>query len=142
MPRLADFDVPERRDPEHLWMHDAALFRRWLEEQHRECRVHVADDDGAIVGLAMVSLQKEPLSHEPSAHLEALAVAPGHEGQGIGQALISAAEGDARAMGARSMTLHVFAQNTRARALYERAGFDGELLRYIKPLDREEESGA
>jgi ribosomal protein S18 acetylase RimI-like enzyme len=28
--------------------------------------------------------------------------------------------------------LHVFATNERARRLYERAGFDGELLRYIK----------
>jgi len=31
--------------------------------------------------------------------------------------------------------LHVFANNTKARALYERNGFDSELLRCIKYLD-------
>jgi ribosomal protein S18 acetylase RimI-like enzyme len=138
LPRLADFEIPESRDPEHLWMHDAKLFRRWLDEQQQDCRVHVAEDGGEIIGLAIVTLQPEPLSHEASAHLEALAVAPGHEGRGIGQALLAAAERDANCMGARSMTLHVFARNTRARALYERAGFDGELMRYIKSLGDEE----
>jgi len=33
------------------------------------------------------------------------------------------------------MTLHVFASNARARGLYERCGYTGELLRYIKQLD-------
>ena len=32
------------------------------------------------------------------------------------------------------MTLHVFAVNERARRLYEQAGYDGELMRYIKHL--------
>jgi ribosomal protein S18 acetylase RimI-like enzyme len=38
-------------------------------------------------------------------------------------------------MGALTMTLHVFAANTRARGLYENTGYDGELMRYIKHLD-------
>ncbi len=135
MPRLAAFDLPESRNPEHLWMHDAVLLRKWLEGEADSCRIHVADAGGGeIVGLAMVSLRPELLSLEPSAHLEALAVAPGFEGQGLGHRLIEAAEVDARANGAETMTLHVFAVNTRARRLYERAGYDGELVRYIKPL--------
>ena len=135
MPRLAAFDLPESRNPEHLWMHDAALLRKWLAGEADTCRIQVADAGaGQIVGLAMVSLRPELLSLEPSAHLEALAVAPGFEGQGLGHRLIDAAEADARANGAETMTLHVFAVNTRARRLYERAGYDGELMRYIKPL--------
>ena len=39
-----------------------------------------------------------------------------------------------RARGARSMSLHVFSTNMRARAVYERLGYDGELMRYIKRL--------
>ena len=135
MPRLAAFDLPESRNPEHLWMHDATLLRKWLAGEADTCRIQVADAGaGEIVGLAMVSLRPELLSLEPSAHLEALAVAPGFEGQGLGHRLIDAAEADARANGAETMTLHVFAVNTRARRLYERAGYDGELMRYIKPL--------
>ena len=30
MPRLAEFDVPETRNPEHLWKDDANMLRRWL----------------------------------------------------------------------------------------------------------------
>jgi ribosomal protein S18 acetylase RimI-like enzyme len=30
------------------------------------------------------------------------------------------------------MTLHVFANNERARSVYDRFGYSGELLRYVK----------
>jgi ribosomal protein S18 acetylase RimI-like enzyme len=137
MPRLAAFPVPTTRDPEHLWRHDAALLERWLAEQREDCRVHVAVEDGAIVGLAMVSLRPELLSREPSAHLEAIAVAPGYEGAGVGGSLLAAAEQDAIREGALSMTLHVFAANERARRFYDKCGYEGELMRCIKHLEPE-----
>ncbi|MDX1482776.1 MAG: GNAT family N-acetyltransferase, partial [Woeseiaceae bacterium] len=62
-------------------------------------------------------------------------VAAGCEGRGVGAALLEIAEQDARRQGAETMTLHVFAVNQRARRLYEKAGYEGELMRYIKPLD-------
>ena len=55
------------------------------------------------------------------------------EGRGVGRALLDAAEARALEEGAEFMTLHVLSANTRARALYERCGYAGELLRYIKP---------
>lgn len=134
MPRLAAFDVPESRTPEHLWMHDAVLFRRWLRGEAEEVLVHVVEGGGAVLGMAMASLRPELLSKEPSAHLEAIAVAEGTEGKGIGSRLLQAVEEDAAGRGALTMTLHVFATNARARRLYEQAGYDGELMRYIKPL--------
>ena len=60
--------------------------------------------------------------------------AEGAEGQGIGQALLNAAEAAAGEHGAQTITLHVFSTNSRARRLYERSGYDGELIRYIKPI--------
>jgi ribosomal protein S18 acetylase RimI-like enzyme len=92
------------------------------------------DTQNAILGVALVSLGEELLSHAPSAHLEVLVVAEGAEGNGIGQALVTEAETIARERGALSMTLHVFATNTRARQVYERLGYTGELIRYIKYL--------
>lgn len=137
LPRLAAFDVPASRQPEHLWMHDAELLESWLAGEAEQCRVHVAEDEkGRVIGLSMVSLRAELLSHEPSAHLEAIAVAAGCEGRGVGAALLEVAEQDARRHGAETMTLHVFAVNKRARRLYEKAGYEGELMRYIKPLDK------
>ena len=136
LPRLAAFDLPASRQAEHLWMHDAELLESWLAGEAEPCRVHVAEGDGGrVIGVVMVSLRPELLSREPSAHLEAIAVAAGCEGQGVGAALLDVAERDARAPGAETMTLHVFAVNERARRLYEKAGYEGELMRYIKALD-------
>ena len=135
LPRLATPDLPPSRNPEDLWMSDAERLKQWRDGDVEHVRIQVATADGTVAGLAMVSLRPEPLTGDPSAHLEALAVADGYEGLGIGRRLIHAAEQDAARQGAKSMTLHVLTENERARALYERAGFDTELVRYIKPLD-------
>jgi ribosomal protein S18 acetylase RimI-like enzyme len=135
MPRLSDFEIPESRTPEHLWRDDAALLRRWISGNTNDCLVQVAEDgSGAIVGLTLVRVRPEPLSHEPSAHLEAIAVARETEGKGVAGELLAAAENEARHHGARSMTLHVFSTNSRARRFYERSGYFGEIIRYIKPM--------
>lgn len=135
MPRLAAFNVPESRDPLDLWRSDAAMLQRWLDGDAAECVVQVAVDEAQqVLGFTLVSLRPELLSHEPSAHLEAIAVGERAEGKGVGQALLDAAERAVRALGARTITLHVFASNARARGFYERSGYDGELLRYIKEL--------
>ncbi len=136
MPRLAAFDVPASRDPKHLWMSDAKMFERWCSGDEDACLVQVAVDSSEnIVGLAMATLRPELLSKEPSSHLEAIAVAEGMSGNGIGGLLLDAMEKEVHARGALSMTLHVFASNTRARGFYEKSGYHGELMRYIKPLD-------
>jgi ribosomal protein S18 acetylase RimI-like enzyme len=95
--------------------------------------VYVAvDPEQIILGIAMAQLREELLSHTPSAHLEVIVVRDDAEGQGIGKALIQTIEQAMRKLGARSISLHVFAANSRARAVYERLGYSGELIRYIK----------
>lgn len=134
MPRLAAFDVPESRNPEHLWKDDAKLLQRWIDGEE-DCLVHVAvTETQNVLGFTLVRLRPELLSHEPSAHLEAIAVDEGAEGMGVAKALLDAAERSARANGAQTMTLHVFANNARARNFYDRYGYDGELMRYIKDI--------
>jgi ribosomal protein S18 acetylase RimI-like enzyme len=134
MPRLADFEVPASRDPEHLYRDDAKLLQRWLDGKE-ECLVQVAETDARqIAGFTLVRMRPEMLSGEPSAHLEAIAVSEAAEGKGIAKALLDAAEQGAKKNGALTMTLHVIASNTRARAFYDRSGYHGELLRYIKPI--------
>jgi ribosomal protein S18 acetylase RimI-like enzyme len=135
MPRLADFDIPEGRQADHLYGDDAKLMQQWIAGQAEDCLVQAAvDDDETIVGFTLTRLRPDALSHEPSAHLEAIAVAAATEGQGCGKALLAAAEENCRKHGARSLTLHVISSNTRARGFYERSGYFGEMLRYIKRL--------
>ena len=134
-PRLASFELPNDRNPDHLWSGDAEMLRNWASSGNDRCLVNVAkDSDGAIVGITMVTLGEELLSHAPSAHLEAIVVAESAEGQGVGKVLLETAEATARDRGATSMSLHVFATNVRARKVYERAGYDEELIRCIKPF--------
>jgi NAD(P)H-dependent FMN reductase/ribosomal protein S18 acetylase RimI-like enzyme len=140
-PRLAAFPIPPERRPEDLWRGDAELLRRWSTGGAPQCLVLVAVDAAeAIVGVALTQLREELISHEPSAHLEVLVVRADAEGHGIGQRLIEETERAVRTLGGASLTLHVFARNVRARAVYERLGFSGELIRYIKFLDRSSES--
>ena len=135
MPRLSEFEIPKSRNPEHLWRDDASLLRDWIAGDTNDCLVHVAEDDnGEILGLTLVRLRPEALSHEPSSHLEAIAVAKEAEGKGVASALLKTAEKEAERQGAKTMTLHVISTNTRARRFYERSGYDGELIRYIKPI--------
>lgn len=134
LPRLADFDIPTHREPEHLWHGDRSLIEQWAKGDRPEVDIAVAVCDDSIVGIAVVSAKNEMLSGEPSAHLEVLAIDASAEGNGIGAALMKETDSIALKRGARSISLHVFSSNTRARALYERHGFEGELLRYYKPI--------
>lgn len=135
LPRLADFDIPQRRQPEHLWHGDRDMIAAWSRAERPDVHVHVAVDVAqTLLGATVFSLREELLSHEPSAHLEVIVVAPQAERRGVAAALIDAVEGQARALGARAVTLHVFARNERAVRLYERLGYDGELIRFIKSL--------
>lgn len=134
MPRLAEFDVPASRNAADLYRDDAILLRRWLDGKE-ECLVQVAvTESQSVLGFTLVRLRPELLSHEPSAHLEAIAVEQSAEGKGVARALLDAAEANAKAKGAQTMTLHVFASNMRARNFYDRLGYDGELMRYIKDI--------
>jgi len=136
MPRLADFDVPPSRNPQHLYADDAKLLQRWLDGSE-ECLVQVAEsEERRVLGFTLVRLRPELLSSDPSAHLEAIAVTESAEGQGVARALLAAAESGARERGALTMTLHVFASNSRARDFYHRSGYDGELIRYIKGIGK------
>ena len=135
LPRLAAFEIPSHREARHLWESDQVLLETWLAGEAEHCQVHVAVDEAdRVIGLTLTSLGSELLSREPSAHLEAIVVSETSQGVGVGEALLSNAEAAAKGGGALSLTLNVFATNRRARNLYERLGYTGELIRHIKVL--------
>jgi len=127
LPELAAFDVPEGRNSSDLWEGDLATLHRWRDGQEPKVMVHVAQSEsGAIEGFTMVRLREELMSHEPSSHLEAIVVAETARGTGLGKP---------KSAGALTMTLHVFGNNTRARAVYRKVGYDEELIRNLKYLE-------
>ena len=135
-PDLADFKLPIQRIAKHLWEGDAELLSSILEKRSTVTFADVAvHRDGTLLGVIMVTLREELLSHAPSAHLETIIVAPQARGKGLGSRLLERAEQRAIALGAKSLTLHVFSNNIRARSLYKKHGYDEELLRCIKWFD-------
>ena len=135
LPELAAFELPPKRKPEYLWHGDRDMVEDWLAGNRPECFSIVAvDGNGTLGGYAFVSMREEMLSHEPSSHLEVLVVGAHARRAGLGARLCAGAEAEAKARGATSMTLHVFGNNERARALYAKIGYDEELIRAIKHL--------
>ncbi|TDK25738.1 ribosomal-protein-alanine N-acetyltransferase [Arthrobacter crusticola] len=80
-------------------------------------RYIVAEVDGAIVGYAGV------MTIDTTADIQTIAVLPGHEGRGIGTAMLHELLAEAARRGAREVLLEVRADNPRAQLLYTRTGF-------------------
>ena len=84
LPQLADFEIPIRRVAKDLWEGDAALLKEVLDKKSRVTFADVAvDSNDQIQGVILVTMREEILSHEPSAHLEAIVVNPDARGQGL-----------------------------------------------------------
>ena len=103
--------------------------------------VFVAEDasSGRPLGFAHIKTFTDYFTAEPHGHVSDLVVAAGAEGRGVGSALMAAAEDWSRARGHRLLTLNVFDENRRARALYERLGYRPDTLRMVKVLGEKEE---
>ena len=135
LPRVGAFPRPTHRAHDELHRCDERVIHEWIDGGEPDCRVFVARDESEVlIGFALVRMQPDAMNGAPSAHLETLAVAEGAEGKGVGSALLASAEDAASEEGARSMSLHVFETNERARELYARKGYVADWIRCIKPL--------
>ncbi|HBU43013.1 MAG TPA: N-acetyltransferase, partial [Microbacterium sp.] len=75
------------------------------------------DDRADVIGHFDLALD------EGTARIGRVIVDPSRRGRGYGSALVRLAIEEARALGARALTLNVVADNAPAIATYERAGF-------------------
>jgi RimJ/RimL family protein N-acetyltransferase len=135
-PRLTEgFPLPPWRTSEEVVRAEAAALASALDQPMEESPILVAQrPDGELGGFVFVVRQVDYFRQQPHAHVSILTVDAEVEGQGAGRALLEAAEAWARTRGMDMITLHVFAGNQRARAVYERLGYAPETLRYVKRL--------
>ena len=111
----------------------AAFLRRRLADPDRQ--VLVAVIDGAVVGSVDVTLAPDPdrgsiIAAVPTVDI-GISVLESWRGRGIGEALMTAAEANARSRGARRIILDMSAANVGAARFYERLGYRtyGQLMR-------------
>ncbi len=90
---------------------------------HPTTLVLLAFDAGRPVGVAVGFFGFSTFQARPLLNVHDLAVLPEARGQGVGRALLAAAEARARARGCCKLTLEVLEENRRARAVYAQAGF-------------------
>lgn len=132
--RLAEGVAPWRDRGQAL-----AAGRHWLAESLAAAK---AEDGTVLVATAADGSVTGVISIRPSQHFTGerdgyigeLAVAEHAARQGIGAALIEAADGWARDHGLRNLTLHTGAFNTRARAFYAALGFTEEEVRLTRAI--------
>lgn len=106
---------------------------RSLREALREKdELKVAVERDEVVGLAWVVTTR---ALDRSSYLRLLLVAEGRQSRGVGATLLARAERDAKARGSRHLVLLVTRANRRARAFYERQGYErvGDLRGFVRP---------
>ena len=91
--------------------------------------------DEEQLGYVYLETHQDYFTGNQIGHISTIAVSERGEGQGVGGALMRAAEESVRSKGFRRLTLNVFEANGRAREIYEHLGFRVETLHYIKPFD-------
>lgn len=91
--------------------------------QHPGAVVLLAWSGARAVGLATCFVGFSTFAAQTLLNIHDLAVVPEQRGQGVGRALLSAAEAVARARGCVKLSLEVLEDNTGAQKLYESFGF-------------------
>jgi GNAT superfamily N-acetyltransferase len=134
VPQLHAFGPPGWRDPEQMAAVDERVITDALEGRSPSACVLVAETtQGEQVGFIHLC-EEEDYYGGACGHVGDVVVTHEARGRGVGTALLEAGERWARARGYRMLTLNVFLDNTRARALYEELGFRPETVRHVKDL--------
>src|SRR5215217_4421161 len=121
LPRLVEFGPPPWRDAAAMLETDTQVVSEKLLDTHPQKAFFIAEDShGIALGFIHLEPGKDYYNHGLHGHIANLIVSPDAEGHGVGQLLLEKAEEWARNQGFRWLTLSVFAQNRRARELYQR----------------------
>ena len=96
--------------------------------EHPTSLVLLAFIDDEPVGVAVCFFGMSTFRARPLLNIHDLAVLPAYQGKGVGPALLEAVEDHARRGGCCKLTLEVRDDNTRARGVYQRFGFEDYAL--------------
>jgi GNAT superfamily N-acetyltransferase len=130
--RLANAERHVRLDPAGYRIPDAGTVRTHFEDVLTRgvasgVLISVAESSGQVIGMVEVVVMPDPPDHQILTPRRAAqvhtVVLPGHRGEGVGAALLEAAERTAADQGIAELYAGIFAPNTGAIRFYSAAGF-------------------
>jgi ribosomal protein S18 acetylase RimI-like enzyme len=134
--RLVEFGPPAWHDQQEMTQADIQHNIDAIRSNDPDIGTFIAiDSNGDRCGFIYLTMQPDYYTNEKNAHITDIVVTREAEGKGAGKLLMQKAEEWAREKNARWVTLHVFAENTHAQAVYEKVGYQKEWIRYLKQLD-------
>jgi ribosomal protein S18 acetylase RimI-like enzyme len=133
--RLVEFGPPAYRDAEQMVRVDRSRIAAAIRATGDDPLVLVATVGDGVAGFVHLHSLTDHYNDRPHGHVSDLVVAPEFEGRGVGRQLMDAARDWAVAQGFRWLTISVFEKNARAAAIYEKAGFNRDILRLVQALD-------
>lgn len=135
--RLLNFNLPKWRvnEKEKMVKADINHITKALENNAANDCVFIAEDaSNKPIGFIRLVLQKDYYTGEQHAHVNDIVVIAEAEGQGVGSLLLKQADEWAKASNVRWITLNVFNENERAKAVYQKAGYTIEWIKYLKEI--------
>jgi GNAT superfamily N-acetyltransferase len=132
--RFSGFQLPAWRQAEDVDRTNRTSLAESIEEPDPGSAIFLAEEDGVPAGFIHLRTQTDYFNGEAHGYISEVAVTPSFEGRGAGRLLLETAEDWARSKGYSLLTLYVFAGNAHARQVYERFGFQEEVIKYGKIL--------
>lgn len=133
--RFSEFELPAWRSAEEMDDANLKQLRKALKQPEADSAIFIAEDEsGKRAGFIHLQTQVDYFNGEKRGYISDIAVDKTFEGQGVGQTLMEQAETWTRQQGCGLLTLYVFAGNQRAQRLYQKNGFQQELIKYAKEI--------
>jgi GNAT superfamily N-acetyltransferase len=133
--RFSAFELPQWRQREEIDGANRASMERALKLPKPDSAIYIAEDEnGTPAGFIHLQTETDYFRDEKYGYVSDLAVDESFEGQGIGRFLLKTAEDWTHDKGYHLLALYVFAGNTRARQVYEKYGFQQEVIKYVKTV--------
>lgn len=137
-PRFSDIDLPAWRTKHEVDYTNQLALEKAIHVPESDAMIFIAEtEDKRPAGFIHLQTQIDYFNGEDCGYISDLAVDISFEGQGVGRALMNKAEEWARERGYRLLTLYVFAGNMHAQQLYEKNGFQPEVIKYAKVIKPE-----
>ncbi len=135
IPRFSEFDLPAWRQRDEIDNTNLASLKKTMETPEQGSAIYIAEDEaGKRAGFIHIQTQTDYFNSKKVCYISDLAVDSAFEGQGVGRILLAKAEDWARAEGCHLLSLYVFSNNSHARRIYEKLGFNEEVTKYVKPI--------